>query len=183
MRSGQRLNKKVRFILAQVDAGRVSPRKTGLPASYISRVKSGAVKVSEKAERKFVRAYDKYWNRELKTHGVTTSQARDIVQSDFSVKAMDKIVNNNLKIAEKLVRNRTRRDRDLPKYKDTWHTVDKVLKQMSSRKMDSWTTTEWLSYTRKIITPALNRGKFFESPEHKQKTRIELQKRKGKKRR
>jgi hypothetical protein len=182
MRSGQRLNKKVRFILAQVDAGRVSARKTGLPASYLSRIKSGSVKkVSEKAEQKFSRAYDKYWQKELKTHGVTTSQARDIVQSDFSVKAMDKIVSNNLKIAEKLVRNRIRRDKDLPKYKDSWHTVDKVLKQMSSRKMDSWTTTEWLSYTRKIITPALNRGKFFESPEHKQKKRIEL--RKGKKRR
>jgi hypothetical protein len=166
MRSGRtKLTRKARFILTHTDAGRVS-KKTGLPASYLSRVRKGKVKtVDVKVERKLSRLYDNYWKNRLRDSGVREVEIEDYIFSDLPVKHLENIIEERVRIAELLVKNRLRRDKDLPKFSPSWHTVDEILKQMQTN--ESWKASEWQSYAKRTIVPALNKGKFYEAPEHK----------------
>jgi hypothetical protein len=119
------------------------------------------VKGIEKAHR---------WDRRLERGGVNPDE-REILLREKSEKDLNRIIDKNYETAKIIVERRRVRDKNLPGYSDSWHTVNDILKQMArdlSRLPSDWSwiakygspkrRNKWVPDTRK----SRKRGRQYE---------------------
>jgi len=134
---------KVRY-MTRFDAGSIQ-RVTGLPASLIYRLREGEVKsLSPSTEAKLSDLYDIYWTSRLEKRGVNTEERESLVRT-APVEKLREVANQNYDVARLIVEQRRERDKDLPNYKPSWHTIKDVMKQMA--KDLERTSEDWLFYS------------------------------------
>ena len=74
--------------------------------------------------------HNKRLDRKLEKGGVNPDEREKLIEKRTE-KEIVEIVDKNRETAEKIVERRRERDKNLPNYREDWHTVNDVLKQMS----------------------------------------------------
>jgi hypothetical protein len=101
----------VRYI-TRFKAGSIQKR-TGLPASLVTRIKRGEVKrLSPGTIEKLTRLYNSYWSNRMEKGGINPDERFSILKTRESPKYMRERIFENREIAREITENRRERDRD-----------------------------------------------------------------------
>jgi hypothetical protein len=112
--------------------------------------------------RETVREYEntRKWDRALDRGGVNPVEREAMLRTDTERELRERI-DKNRETAEKIIEKRRERDKNLPGYSDSWHTVDAVLKQMA--RDTSKISSDW-AWFAKYGSPKRKKARYAPEP-------------------
>lgn len=152
---------KLTYVLRYMEAGYIQ-KKTGVPASVISRVKSKKASLSQKSRMKLNVLYDTFWIDRMKKTGFREDEAKTNINLHIPVKEMRREAKENREIATQIRNRRRERDKGNPNYKKSWHTTKQILEQMS--RDITRTREDWKKIAREGSKPKTYRKERKEKP-------------------
>lgn len=144
---------KVNYII-RLNAGKLQ-KSTGLPASFIHRLRAGKVKnISQNSIDKLSKVYNDYWTKREIKRGARPDEARSWVKADRPPDYFIEQENALLDAARKIQEARIQRDRtEDGALHPSWHPLngpDGILAQMA--RDTTRTADDWTKYVKKVIT-------------------------------